>query len=64
VVGPAAVWEDAFVEDRPVRVAFICSDCGRPLDPVEALEVDLAQTVMKVCPTCFAVREELGRLLT
>jgi len=52
------------VEDRPVRVAFICSDCGRPLDPVEALEVDLAQTVMKVCPTCFAVREELGRLLT
>jgi hypothetical protein len=33
----------------------VCVDCGRDLDPAEALEIHLAK--MKVCPTCMgAVR--------
>ena len=42
---------------------MVCGDCGQDLDPEVALEVRLANTVMKVCPSCFAVREELDHLL-
>jgi hypothetical protein len=56
----AAGWD---VGDRPGRVEFVCGDCGRALNPVEALELRLANSVMKVCPSCFAIREELDGLL-
>jgi hypothetical protein len=51
------------VGDRPRRVELVCGDCGRALSPVEALEVRLANNLMKVCPSCFATRQELDGLL-
>ena len=34
-------------------VELVCVDCGRALNPVEALEIRLATRVMKVCPSCM-----------
>jgi hypothetical protein len=48
---------------RPGGDRQICNDCGRDLDPADARDVQLATVVMKVCPRCFAVREELDQLL-
>ena len=58
VAKPAATRENGPVrnlEGRPPRERLVCVDCGRDLDPAEALEIHLAK--MKVCPTCMgAVR--------
>jgi hypothetical protein len=48
---------------RPSPEQMVCGDCGCDLDPESGLEVRYADTVMKVCQACFAVREELDRLL-
>jgi NMD protein affecting ribosome stability and mRNA decay len=50
-------------KDRPRPVELVCGDCGRPVNPTEAPEVRLATNVMKVCPSCFATRQELDELL-
>ena len=33
-------------------VELVCVDCGRPVNPTEALVVHLATNPMKVCPSC------------
>lgn len=34
---------------------LVCVDCGRAVNPVEALEIRLPTHVMKVCPSCMGV---------
>jgi hypothetical protein len=33
-------------------VELVCVDCGRAVNPVEALDIHLARRVVKVCPSC------------
>jgi hypothetical protein len=50
------------LEGRPPRERLVCVDCGRDLDPAEALEIHLGK--MKVCPTCMgALRAVTGDVL-
>jgi hypothetical protein len=49
-------------KDRPRPAELVCVDCGRDLSPDEALEVQLATKVLKVCPSCMGhVRRLDGR---
>ena len=42
---------------------IICSDCGAPLDPADAVPHSTAKTVLPICSHCHDVRQELDALL-
>jgi len=47
--------------DRASPVELVCVDCGQPVNPAEAVEVQLAPKAMKVCPSCLGqLRDSSG----
>jgi hypothetical protein len=59
----AAAGEDRVVKDDRIHPAeLVCVDCGRDLDPDEAIEVHLPTRVMKVCPACMGQLRRLDGL--